>query len=74
MLGEANEYILQDVLGLTQAEIEQLRQSNALGQALEGTQVPSTVPLDRQVELGWIVAHDPDYREFLSSAAGTRDP
>jgi crotonobetainyl-CoA:carnitine CoA-transferase CaiB-like acyl-CoA transferase len=66
MLGEANEHILRDVLGLTQSEIERLCQANALGQALEGSQVPLTVPLDRQVELGWIVAHDPDYQEFLS--------
>jgi hypothetical protein len=73
-LGEANEYVLGDVLGLTQAEIAELCQVNALGKTLEGAQTPSTVPLERQVELGWIVAQDADYQKFSSGAAVAGDP
>jgi len=73
-LGEANEYVLGDVLGLTPVEIAELCQVSALGKTLEGAQTPSTVPLDRQVELGWIVAQDANYQKFLSRAAGAGEP
>jgi crotonobetainyl-CoA:carnitine CoA-transferase CaiB-like acyl-CoA transferase len=72
-LGEANDYVLSEVLGLTSAEIEELHRANAVGRTLEGAPQPSTVPLERQVELGWIADHDPGYREHLRKAAGT-DP
>ena len=57
-LGEANDYVLAELLGLSTLEMEQLRQENAVGCTLEGAQIPPSVSLERQVELGWIVEHD----------------
>lgn len=54
-LGEDNHYVLGQILGLSTREIDQLRQEGVIGETLEGASVPSSVPLARQVELGWIV-------------------
>ena len=62
MLGEANDYVLHQVLGLTSEEIQHLRETGVIGTALQGGQPPSIVPLARQVELGGIAAYDPDFR------------
>ena len=63
MLGEDNEHVLAGILGLGESEISSLEASDAVGHKLAGAQTPASVPLDRQVELGWTVAYDPDYRE-----------
>ncbi len=62
MLGEANSYVLNRILGLTDEEIQPLREAGIVGETLEGTQVPSTVSLERQAELGWISSYDSFYR------------
>jgi crotonobetainyl-CoA:carnitine CoA-transferase CaiB-like acyl-CoA transferase len=62
-LGEGNDYVLRRVLGLPEEEIAQLRQAGVIGEELVGGgPPPSTVPLERQVELGWVVEYDPQYR------------
>ena len=61
MLGEDNQYVLSQVLGLSDGEIAELEAADAVGQALTGASIPSAVPLDRQVELGWTVDYDADY-------------
>ena len=66
MLGEDNQYVLSGVLGLGTSEIAGLEASDAVGRKLAGAQTPSAVPLDRQVELGWTVDYDSDYRERQS--------
>ena len=53
-LGEANELVLCEMLGLTTDDIEQLRRDDIVGEKLTGASVPNVVPLDRQLELGWI--------------------
>ncbi|MCH8280399.1 MAG: CoA transferase [Chloroflexi bacterium] len=58
MLGEANDYVLGQVLGLDTQAIRRLEQDGVIGQAPSGAASPTVVPLDRQVELGWIVEHD----------------
>ena len=63
MLGEANNYVLSRILGLTEEEIQQLTDAGTVGDTLEGAQVPSTVPLERQVELGWISGYDASFRK-----------
>jgi len=63
MLGEANTYVLSRVLGLTDEEIQSLKESGTVGETLEGAQVPSIVSLDRQAELGWISGYDAISRE-----------
>ncbi len=68
-LGEDNDYVLSQVLGLSRPDIEQLYQSNAVGQTLEGAQTPTVVPLEEQDELGWIADYDPAYLRFLSDVA-----
>jgi crotonobetainyl-CoA:carnitine CoA-transferase CaiB-like acyl-CoA transferase len=59
-LGEGNDYVLRRVLGLPEEEIARLRQAGVIGEELMGGgPPPSTVPLERQVELGWVVEYDP---------------
>ena len=65
-LGEANDYTLRQVLGLGQAEIDELRREGVIGESLVGGGPAATVPLQRQVELGWIVEWDQDYQDFLN--------
>ncbi len=65
-LGEANDYVLAEILGLSPNEIANLRQEGVIGEDLMGASPPSTVPLDRQAELGWIVEYDLDYQEVLA--------
>ncbi|MFQ6031172.1 MAG: CoA transferase, partial [Dehalococcoidia bacterium] len=67
MLGEGNEYVLGTLLGLSGEEIGSLREEGVIGETLQGAVTPSSVSLDRQQELGWIVQHDPQYREHLES-------
>ena len=62
MLGEDNHWVLSGILGLSGTEIAGLEAADAVGQRLAGAQTPSAVPLDRQVELGWTVDYDTDYR------------
>ncbi len=58
MLGEANDYVLRRILGLGDEEIQGLKDAGTVGEKLADAQVPSTVPLERQVELGWISGYD----------------
>ena len=67
-LGEGNQYVLGEVLGLGREEVQRLRGEGVIGEALVGGNTPSVIPLDQQVELGWIAGYDPDYRRFLSRA------
>ena len=68
MLGEDNQYVLSRVLGLDESEIAALEALDAVGKKLAGAQVPASVPLDRQVELGWTVDYDSDFRDRFNSA------
>ena len=52
---------LSEMLGLAGARIADLEAAEAIGQALAGARIPASVPLDRQVELGWTVDYDTDY-------------
>ena len=61
MLGEDNAHILSDLLGLTEPQISHLEEAEAIGQTLAGARTPASVPLDRQVELGWTVDYDTEY-------------
>ena len=65
-LGEGNEYVLGEVLGLGRPEVQRLRDEGVIGEELVGANTPSVVPLDQQVELGWIAGHDVGYEQFLS--------
>ena len=58
ILGEANDYVLSRVLALSAKEIGQLKEEGAIGDTIMGGQTPTTVPLERQAELGWIAGYD----------------
>ena len=62
LLGEDNEYVLREVLGLTRSDVESLYREGLIGNTSAGGREQSTVPLERQVELGWIVERDPGHQ------------
>ena len=64
-MGEANDYVLRDMLGLGESDISYLDEKEAIGKQLAGASIPSMVPLRRQEELGWVAGYDPDYKEKL---------
>ncbi|HJN88465.1 MAG: CoA transferase [Dehalococcoidia bacterium] len=57
-MGEANSYVLHEVLGRTESDISELHREGVTGESPVGGGPPSAVPLERQVELGWIVERD----------------
>jgi hypothetical protein len=64
-LGEANEYVLGELLGVDQARMQALTEDWTIGNLPEGGGAPGSVPLDEQVEIGSIVAYDADYLGLL---------
>ena len=64
-LGEANEYVLGELLGVDQSRIQSFAEDWIIGNLPDGGGAPGQVKLDEQVEIGSIVAYDPDYLELL---------
>jgi hypothetical protein len=64
-LGEANEYVLGELLGVDGDSMKRFALDWTIGNLPEGGGAPSTVPLDEQVELGWIAEYDADYLDLL---------
>ncbi len=62
LLGEANDYALRELLGLSAERRETLSEQEVTGVAPIGGRAPSQVPLATQVELGWVAAFDPDFK------------
>ena len=58
VLGEANGYVLQELLGLPPEYVLKLEEQGAIGDTLEGAKIPAVISLERQSELGWIVDYD----------------
>ena len=65
ILGEANEYVLGEVMGLDDAATRSLREAGAIGETAAGARIPEVPSLERQVELGWTVSYDPDFQRIL---------
>ena len=63
-LGEANDYVLRELLDMSQEEIDRLEQEQVVGRTPSGTKGPRPLPLERQKELGWIQDIDPEYLRF----------
>ena len=61
LLGEANDYALHELLGLPQSRLDALAEAEIIGTEPIGGRVPSQVPLETQVELGWIAGYVSDY-------------
>ena len=64
-LGEANEYVLGELLGVDQSRMQAFAEDWTIGNLPEGGGAPGQVHLDEQVEIGSIVAYDADYLELL---------
>ena len=61
LLGEANSYVLHDVLGLPPEQIEALAGQSIIGSEPIDGRPPSSVPMQTQVDLGWIAAYEPEF-------------
>ena len=64
-LGEANHYVLGELLGVDEDSLKRFAEDWTIGNLPEGGGAPGTVPLDEQVELGWIAQFDADYLDLL---------
>ncbi|MCH9016144.1 MAG: CoA transferase [Chloroflexi bacterium] len=64
-LGEANDYVLGELLGIDPARLETFAEDWTIGNLPEGGRAPGAVPLDEQVELGWIAEYHADYLDRL---------
>ena len=62
LLGEANGYALREILGLTAEQVDTLAEQSIVGSEPIGGRPPSQVPMETQVELGWVAAYDPDFK------------
>ncbi len=62
LLGEANDYALREILGLSAEQVDALTEQEVIGVEPIGGRAPSQVPLDTQVELGWVAAFDADFK------------
>ena len=62
LLGEQNDLVLSQLLGLTQEAVQSLEDQDLIGKSPVGGKSPATVPLERQVELGWTVERDRDFK------------
>lgn len=61
LLGEANGYVLSDLLGLAQDRVDSLARQEVIGTRPIGGNPPSQVPMGTQAELGWIADYVPDF-------------
>jgi len=64
-LGEANEYVLRDILGLSAGDVARLEREGVIGRSPVGASSPRPLPLEQQKLLGWIQDYDVDYKERL---------
>ena len=62
LLGEANGYALREILGLTPERMDALADQSIIGVEPIGGRHPAQVPLETQVELGWVAAYDPGFK------------
>ena len=69
LLGEANAYVLQDLIGLSSETFDRLVAQRLTGEPEVPPPEPHPIPLDEQVRLGRIHSHDPAYRERLGIEA-----
>ena len=60
-LGEANDYVLRELLGLGEAEIATMTQQGIIGTIPSDAPVPIPVPVAEQLRLGRLVELDPHY-------------
>jgi len=64
-LGEANDYVLKEVLGLSETEVAAMAGQEIIGSAPVGARVPNPVPAEDQLHLGRLALLDREYRKRL---------
>jgi crotonobetainyl-CoA:carnitine CoA-transferase CaiB-like acyl-CoA transferase len=64
-LGEANDYVLKEVLGSSETEVAAMAAQEIIGSAPVGARMPNPVPAEEQLRLGRLAALDRDYRKRL---------
>ena len=65
MLGEHNEYVLSELLGIDEADIARMYETNAIGKEPVSPGSARATNLKKQVDEGVIAGIDPDYRKKL---------
>ena len=71
-LGEGNDYVLKELLGVDQARLKAFEEEWIIGHTPEGGGAPGTVPLEEQVVLGWIAEYDAGYLDHLPPTSEDR--
>jgi benzylsuccinate CoA-transferase BbsF subunit len=64
-LGAANDYVLNELLGASEAEIARMAKEQVTGSTPAGARMPNPVPADAQLRLGRVVLLDREYRKRL---------
>ncbi len=62
LLGQHNRYVLEDVLGMTAADVRAMEAESAIGSEPTRPAPTPSVPVDEQVHLGRILSHDPGHK------------
>lgn len=77
-LGEHNVEVLKELGGMTDEEIAELEQAGVIGSIPQATPIPASllaqiisVPMERLVEQGSVLAYEPDYKEQLKKLEDT---
>ena len=63
--GEDNLYVLQDLLDMSDAEVEGLREAGIIADKPASPVSPGVLSLDEQVRRGRLASYDPDYKKSL---------
>ena len=61
LLGEANGYVLAEVLGLDRNDMDELEAEDVIGTSPIGGNAPAQVALETQADRGWIAGYVPDF-------------
>jgi crotonobetainyl-CoA:carnitine CoA-transferase CaiB-like acyl-CoA transferase len=64
-LGEANDYVLKDLLGMDETEVAKMAHHGIIGLTPVNAPVPTPVPVEDQLRLGRLVELDSEYRKRL---------
>jgi crotonobetainyl-CoA:carnitine CoA-transferase CaiB-like acyl-CoA transferase len=68
-LGEANEYVLGGLLGMSTEEIKGLEKAGVIGRRPQGVGPPRPLSLEKQKTLGWIQDYNKAYLEDIDTGS-----
>ena len=71
LLGEHNRYVLEEFLGMNDEDVRAMEANGAIGSAPTRPAPAPTVPVEEQVRLGRILAHDPHHKHRVREHFGT---